>query len=121
MHRYLPAICSGYNLTVSVTFICNDRLKSKMAAFLACFKIHRFHAISFPKALPSKTVSSRSNIPLFHTEAERRRREAGVIHSIWIENAGHVYMFVCLYACMYVFQGFLETESTYRSENGTIW
>ena len=28
------------------------------------FKIHRFHTISFPKAPPSKTASSRSNTPL---------------------------------------------------------
>ena len=34
-----------------------------MAAILACLKIHRFHTISYPRAPPSKTVSSRNNIP----------------------------------------------------------
>ena len=34
-------------------------------------------------------------ILLIQTEAERQRREAGVIQWIWIEKAGHVYMHVC--------------------------
>ena len=40
---------------------------------------------------------------LFQTDAKRRRREAGAIQ--WIEKgSGHVYMFVYLYICMYVFR-----------------
>ena len=64
MNHYSSAICSRYNLIVSTTFICSNRLKSKMAAFLACFKIHRFHTTSFQKAPPSKPASSRSSVPL---------------------------------------------------------
>ena len=42
--------------------ICSNRLKSKIIAFLGCFKIHCIHTISFPAATPSKTVSSRNSI-----------------------------------------------------------
>ena len=55
---------------------------------------------------------------LFQTEAERRKREAGVIQ--WTEKV--LVMFVCWYICFYVFfsRGFLETENTYITESGTI-
>ena len=49
------------------------------------------------------------------TEAERGSHEAGIIQ--WIEKGSDV----CTYICLYVFPGFLETESTYRTESGTIW
>ena len=53
MNRYLSAICHGYKLFVFTTLICtcSNRLKSKMVAFLVCFKIYCFHTILFPKAL----------------------------------------------------------------------
>ena len=62
MNRYSSAICSRYSLTVSTTFICRNRLKSKMAAFLAFFKIHCFRTIPFSKAPPSKTAPSRNSM-----------------------------------------------------------
>ena len=30
-------------------------------------------------------------------------------------------IYTCLYICFYVVLRFLETESTYRTEGGTIW
>ena len=41
---------------------CSNCVKSKMFAFFACFKIHYFHIVSFPKVSPSKTVPSRNQI-----------------------------------------------------------
>ena len=53
---------------------------------------------------------------VIQTEAERRKREAEVVH--WIVRKG---IRTCLYVlCMYVcFFKHFETERTYRIENGT--
>ena len=54
---------------------------------------------------------------IIQTEAERRRREAGV----YMDRIGAQVMVVKVCICLYVFRGFLDTESTYRTESGTIW
>ena len=56
-------------------------------------------------------IQGNFNFPIkifFQTEAETRRREAGVIQSIWIEKAGHVYTFICLYVNMYACMSFKD-------------
>ena len=80
MKRWPSAICSRDNLVVSNTFICSNLLKSKMSAFLAFFKIHQFHPISFPKAPPGRTVSSRNNIPPLMDLLMRERYISTCIH-----------------------------------------
>ena len=57
MNRYSSAICSRYNLIMSTTVICSNRLKSKMAAFLAIFQIS-----SFSRSFISKGTSKQNCI-----------------------------------------------------------
>ena len=54
----------------------------KWLHFLACFKIRRFHTISFTKAPPSKTALSRNNIPpLIDLLWKRAMSLSCIIHS----------------------------------------
>ena len=55
-------------------------------------------------------VDAFENGVFIQTEAERRRREAGVIQ--WIENGLRSCLYICMNVCLYVFQGYLIGESS---------
>ena len=57
-------------------------------------------------------------VVVIQTEAERRRREAGVQQSI--ENGLGSCMYVCIYVCTCGFRKCLTIESTERVQSGTL-
>ena len=64
--------------------------------------------------------------PKARSRSHSMDRKGAQVMFVCIFICMYVYMYVCIcihimYICSHVFRGFLETESFYRTESGTIW
>ena len=107
-HRGYPmgSLLTDYN---TLRFVPNHEISAREVFFTTSFhplvtlmhlRVKKWHFIQFcrpPKKCRSALLyaGARSTQCIIQTEAERRRREARVMQSIWIENAGPVCIFVC--------------------------